>query len=64
MGKCVMNCSTCSNSTKNNQRARESEGYCYMFKEEPEGQCFQHTSYKDTSVEAFQILFSFLKDKK
>ena len=60
MGKCIMNCSTCGNSSENNGRARDSDGYCYMWKEEPEGECFQHTAYKDSSANALSILASIL----
>ena len=66
MGKCIMNCSTCDHSSENNRIARKSEGYCYMWKEEPEGQCFQHTAYKDRNAipDALVLFASILANTK
>lgn len=34
---CTSECSTC------DHKARPEGGYCYMFRQEPEGRCFKHT---------------------
>jgi len=57
VGKCVMNCKTCGYRNSQNQNQIEN-GYCYMWKEEPEGKCFQHTSYKTNIEDSLSALIS------
>ena len=68
MGKCGMNCETCGHSSKNCAIARDSDGYCYMWRVEPEGQCFQHTGYKDRNLnsipDALALFASILANSK
>lgn len=43
MNKCSTNCQTCDYKKFN----KDPELYCYMFKDEPQGQCRSHSAYKN-----------------
>lgn len=62
MGKCVMNCETCDHK----KHYGGADGYCYMWREEPEGKCYQHTKYKaniDDSIYALVSVVSLLQGR-
>ena len=44
---CLMNCDTCYFKKINQGKS----GWCYMFREEPEGECRQHSGFKTDTAQ-------------
>lgn len=47
---CSSNCATCEH------KAASGDGWCYMFKQEPEGRCYLHTAEKGPLTDLQQLI--------